>query len=156
MFAHCCGDATIVARGQPLFSLIKSPFQFERTLLDGRQPKGDCSGIFPDLVIDGGTARARPTLGARASPLANRETKALLSPRTVRQLRRHCVPNVAALDSHRREQDRVIFVRAGTFCARFGHAMTRSAPSASALRACILKQEQCGTQFFRRFQRHPK
>jgi hypothetical protein len=31
---------------------------------------------------------------------------------------------------HRFERDRVIFVRTGTFCASFGHAMMRSTPRA--------------------------
>ena len=121
----------------------RSPYISGVKRLDGIQSEDVRSRTFPGMA----SCRHRRTSAHARVSFSNRETKSACRTRMIWLLRRHRMPKVEARGIHRSERDRVIFVRAGTFCASFRHAMRRPARSAPTPSAVHTQEKQCGAQF---------
>ena len=137
MFAYCCGHATIVALGQPLFGLDRiSPALPASTATISRvrahspsQPQRDCAENF---AADSPRIMARQLICRHAPPRIAKRNSNHIPAASDRSIPPECDARTENTppDINRVRKGSRHFCAAGTFCARFRHAMMQPAPRA--------------------------
>ena len=123
MFAHCCGHATIVARGQPLFGLIEScrvarrdGLDFESPTPGPSKPERDRAGNFCR-----GLLHVTRSIESSDRSVAEQQSAIRIIPAAVIVRSPACDarPEVTTPDINRVRKGSRHFCAAGTFCALF-------------------------------------